>query len=343
MEITLLYYTPAYHKLVEYAARRCYDSFDKCGLDSHKLVRGIMAKGHLSVSGHGNIVFGVTFDKPDHATWKEQGDTLKRFLIYAKEVNNFIRWTSEPEGSKFDVVFSMNILTFMQTVNPTITRDTGNTIRAMLTAIVDHQQPLRWFYDKEVTLPSEENPYLGADPKLLKPHVLVSDYQALKEQGLTDYELDVHSTVTVEIVSDRAMSLQDARHKDMMARSEISQRYVDFNNFEYRLPNGIDPMEEFFVPELEGDVTYPEMMEIIKGFYRSIQTAKEERGASKLRAKEFARSILPNATLTHYIDTRPLKQWKHFIHLRDDIHAQSEKQDDAKALIAAFREVGIPL
>lgn len=344
MRVELLYYTPAYHKLVEYCARRCYDSFDKCGTESHKLVRGIMSKGHLSVAGHGNIVFGVTAD-PDWRFTMSLSDVLSDIhnsLVLMKERNNFIRWTSYKEGSKFDFVVSMNVLTFIQAVLPA-SRKYNDRLADLMRDEVDKVDTLRWFYDKDLTLEGFENPYLESNPDLLRPHILVSDYEALKAAGLTDEELDVHATVTAEIVSDRAMSLQDARHKDMLARSEISQRYVDFNNFQYRTPNGIDRDKEFYVQELDMFMTFDDMMAVINGFYRAIQSEQEEAGVNKLRAKEQARSVLPNATLSHYIDTRPLRQWKHFFALRDDVHAQNEKQDDAKALIRAFKSVGISI
>jgi thymidylate synthase ThyX len=348
MRVDLLYFTPYYPKLAEYAARRCYDSFDKCGAESHKLVRSIMSKGHLSIAQHGNIVLGVKFDPTFGVeSWGKQVSSVMNMLLRAKEENNFIRWTMWTKDSNYHAVVSMNILTFIQAFKPELPTplygESGyNLFRNLVLEVVDGQEQLRWFYDESVALEGYNNPFLASNPSLLNPNVLVSDYEALSDVGLTDYELEYHSTVTAEIVTDRAMSLQDARHKDMMARSEISQRYVDFNDFQYRTPNGIDRDREYLIEELDNmSLTFDDMMAVINCFYKAIQEGQELSGVSKLRAKEQARAVLPNATLSRYIDTRPLRQWRHFFALRDDKHAQNEKQDDAKALIKAFRKVGI--
>jgi thymidylate synthase ThyX len=354
MKVSLIYSTPNYHKLVERAARRCYDSFHKCNLDSHRFIRGIMKKGHLSVAGHGNIVLAVnTLDKNGYF------DILDSLVTF-KEINNYIRW-SRDDNSNWDIVISMNILTYLDVFtglheNPHSfdhfnRAKEGDLFKAITEAILDVPD-LRWFVDHEYELEGSVNPYLTDATDLLLPTVLSSDYASLKNKGLTDYELDIHSTVTVEIVSDRAMSLQDARHSDMMGRSEISQRYVTMSNFQYRTPMGINSNEVFDV-ELDVDadgkstatraMTYDDMMNTIKAFYNSIFNHYKNKKIPELRAKEMARSVLPNATYTTYIDTRPLRQWKHFFKLRDDVHAQNEKQQDAKALLKAFRDVGIPV
>ena len=58
----LLHYTKDIHKLIEFTGRTCYQSYDKVNEESHKMLRGIMGKGHLSVASVGNIVFGFKFD-----------------------------------------------------------------------------------------------------------------------------------------------------------------------------------------------------------------------------------------------------------------------------------------
>lgn len=346
MNVELLYSTPQYHKLVEYAARRCYDSFGRCGLESHEFIRGIMKKGHLSIAGHGNIVLAINdIDRDDY---HDILDSLATF----KEINNYIRW-SRDDRSKWDFVISMNILTYLDLFNGlhSNNHDFSHFSRAKdgrlfkeITAAILNVPYLRWFADEDYVIEGSENPYLTNKTDLLKPTVMSSDYTALKEKGLTDYELDMHSTITVEIVSDRAMSLQDARHTDMMGRSEISQRYVTMSNFKYRIPIGLED-DTIIYTEAGGliEVRYADIIATIAQSYDKIREWAEGQGYSKLRAKEIARSVLPNATYSTYIDTRPLRQWKHFFHLRDDKHAQNEKQQDAQALLTAFRGAGIPV
>lgn len=346
MKIALLYSTPDYHKLVEYAARRCYDSFSKCGADSHNFIRGIMKKGHLSIAGHGNIVFGLSdIDK--------EGKIDVTYALAAfKEINNFIRWSSDP-SSQWDYVVSMNALTLTDIMRgltenrldfPHFDEALNSELFKGIIEAVSVVPSLRFFTDKTYAIEGSDNPYLDHETDLLNPTVLSADYTALKNAGLTDYELDLHSTVTVEIVSDRAMSLQDARHVDMMGRSEISQRYVSMENFKYRVPVGMSA-DDVIYTEAGGliEIRYRDIMDTIAISYEKIMEYAKAQGLNALRAKELARSVLPNATYSTYIDSRPLRQWKHFFHLRDDKHAQNEKQQDAQALLTAFRGVGVPV
>lgn len=64
-------------------------------------------------------------------------------------------------------------------------------------------------------------------------------------------------------------------------------------------------------------------------------------GVRQGRAKEIARATLPNAMTTKIINCRPLRQWKHFLKLRDTNHAQAEVREDAKSIKVAFDKAGI--
>ncbi|MFF2889508.1 hypothetical protein [Paenibacillus sp. NPDC057967] len=249
MKTTPLYSTPAYHKLVEYAFRNCYDGFEKYNTGSNKLVRDILNKGHLSITSHGSIVLTVEGYNP-----MEEGHILHSLATF-KELNNYIRWTCECQT---DFINSMNILTFLDIMYGLDSKSGKKGFHHFLTAkhcglfkqLVDsifEVPALRWFADHRYVIEGIKNPYLEYKPDLLKPAILSSDYIALKKLGLTDYELDVHSTITVEIVSDRAMSLLDARHTDMASRSEISQRYVSMSgDFHYRTPEGLSDIDVFY-------------------------------------------------------------------------------------------------
>ena len=108
MNVKLIYHTKDYHKLVESVMRICYQSYDKENENSHKSVRAIMAKGHLSIASVGNMVFELEFNNKNYSDMLED-------LAHMQEINQFIKWTT-PYSSKNDngrLLVSMNMLTFL--------------------------------------------------------------------------------------------------------------------------------------------------------------------------------------------------------------------------------------
>ncbi|MFF2017204.1 FAD-dependent thymidylate synthase [Paenibacillus sp. NPDC058177] len=333
METRLVYSTPDYHKLVEYIALRCYDDFEKSKVEIHKLMRDIMKKEHMNIINHGNIVFTIS------SVYGVNYHDILDSLVSLKEYNNNIRWSRDPQ-SNWDFVISLNILSF---IDLSLSCNENKLLQHLMNKLFIVPS-LRWFVENTYQIEGSDNPYLQNDTDHLQPTVLSSDYIALKELGLTDYELEMHTTVTVEIVSDRAMLLQDACHSDMLGRSEISQRNVSMSDFKYYVPTGLSNTDVIY-SEADGliQVTYGDIMHTIALSYDKVMAFCESRGDSKLRAKELASSILPNAIYSRYIETRPLKQWKHLFKLRDDVHTLNEKQKNAQALLTAFRRVGVPV
>jgi thymidylate synthase (FAD) len=171
---------------------------------------------------------------------------------------------------------------------------------------------------------------------LLNPEILTQDYIALKDK-LTPYELDIHATVTVDWVTDRATGLQAWRHADMTGGCELSQRYVDRSSAGLRIPE----FEFEEDPELK-DI-YAAMLQSEVDDYIWLRDKLVDGGIRQGRAKEIARMLLPNATLTRIIQCRPLRQWKHFFELRDSAHAQKEIMQDTQAIKKVFAEAGIAL
>jgi thymidylate synthase ThyX len=331
--VDLLYFTEQYPKLVEMVARQCYQSFDKVSETSHSFIRSIMSKGHLSVASVGNIVFGV----------KKVDEQVYLDLLKMKEVNNFVRWTISPiEASHgYAIIISMNMLTFLDIKNSV---DGGNEIPFFgeLLELTNETPTLAWFYDRNVDIEPKVNEYIQKPtPALCAPVMMSEDHTALKNAGFTDHELLIHATVTINYMTDRATGLQFWRHGDMTGGTELSQRYVNRGSAQFR--------------EMIGFESEPELNDELKNFRIKLKSLYEESnenynvlleemgdlGVHAARAKEVARSILPNAIVTQIIQCRPLRQWEHFFHLRDSNHAQKEAQADARSLKQLFEEYGI--
>ncbi|MFS1518645.1 FAD-dependent thymidylate synthase [Bacillus sp. SCS-151] len=332
MELKLLYNTKDYHKLVECVARVCYQSQNKINKESHKMIKSIMKKGHLSIASVGNIVWGINHEYDETVS-------IYHDLVTLKQINNHVRWTTKDAkknpGSNYDIVLSMNILSLLDIANSIdtyeVSEDEQNLFKHIMNSIKDVPE-IKWFLDDLVKLPERENPY-HASPNLLNPVMLSEDYTKLQTH-LTKYNLEVHSTITVDFISDRASGLQLWRHGDQTGGCELSQRYVSRNNSDYRMP--VD-----MVNEHELDLHNRFMSDHIQHYEDAFQIYKEY-GYRTGRAKELARNYLPNIE-TRIIQCRPLKQWKHLFNLRDSVHAQKEVAEDVRAIKNEFTRKGIEI
>ncbi|MCP8973146.1 FAD-dependent thymidylate synthase [Bacillus licheniformis] len=359
MKVGLIHHTEDYHKLVEMTARECYQSYQKLNDESHNFIKGIMAAGHISVASTGNIVFGIA-----SFTGLEEYLGVMSDLMTMKEINNYIRWTfPDPKknpDSKIGVVVSMNMLTFLDLHKNIEEYDTNTNLFESFKTLINRVPELRWFIDDKTKLEPRENQYTSkGEPELYKPVILAEDYTALKEKGLTEYELNMHATVTLNLKVDRATGLQIWRHADMAGGTELSQRYVDRSTAEYRKILGFEKgkypenlKEKYIVStgESEGvakaaydglvDKVYSHIEDSISN-YTELRDRLIDFGVRQGRAKEIARSMLPNAMTTKIISCRPLRQWKHFFNLRDTNHAQKEIKADAQSIKKALEEAGV--
>ncbi|QNR70455.1 FAD-dependent thymidylate synthase (plasmid) [Paenibacillus peoriae] len=353
MKLEMIYHTPEYHKLVEAIARVCYQSYGKLSPTSHSMIKAIMDKGHLSIASSGNIVFSISrFESMDEISW------VLDTILSMKQINNFVRVSTpqQVDNGGSTIKLSMNILTLTDIINNRHTFPHLDSL--LLDSILEEVATvpyLNWFIDPSTVIDPSDNPYIP-NPTLGSPVILSEDYTALKQLGLNDYELDIHATVTVDLVTDRASGLQMWRHGDMTGGCELSQRYcdrstaelrplVDISNYperlaEYAERNGLTIEEAREHYQAVHQTMDNHLHETIELYSDLIETYKEL-GVSAKRAKEIARSILPNTITTRIIQCRPLRQWKHFFNLRDSIHAQPEIQVDTQAIKKSFTKAGI--
>lgn len=352
MEIKLLHHTKDYHKLVECVARVCYQSYEKDAPNSHNFIKAIMAKGHISVASVGNLVFEVTLSD-DYDRHISQMSGLLMDLATMHEITPFIKW-SFPDAKKNlfgRILISMNMLTLLdihkEYENYEWTRDLVNA----LIAETDKIPYLKWFYDKSVQLEESPNEYTAkGTPSLYEPIVLDEDYTALKALGLNDYELGIHATITMNFITDRSASLQFWCH--WAGGCELSQRYVERGNAEFRDLVGLEQFITDYVNEHTGDVLAQQNALGLKVALYNAQTGVindydfilkmcDKIGIRKNRAKEIARSILPNNITTQIIQSRPYRNWQHLFNLRDTNHAQAEIREDVRAMKRVLMDMSV--
>ncbi len=323
MNVEMIYHTPDYHKLVETVARVCYQSYHKETDSSHSSMRGYLEKGHLSIASVGNMVFEV----------KNPGFGIYADLMTMYQINNFIKQTNwQRDINEVSVLkISMNMLTFLDLYKE---RDNFLWDSQLLNGIINEISKvpyLKWFIDKSVKLEPSVNIYsLLGTPKLYEPIVLDEDYTDLKALGLTDYELGIHATITMNFITDRSSSLQFWRH--WSGGCELSQRYVERGNAEFRIP---------FLEDKELNEYLDTVNNQLIDSYNSILDGCEELGIRKGRAKEIARSILPNSITTQLIQSRPYKNWLHLFDLRDSTHAQKEIREDVIHIKRVLKDKGV--
>jgi thymidylate synthase (FAD) len=129
-------------------------------------------------------------------------------------------------------------------------------------------------------------------------------------------------TVLIEGVS-RALTHELVRHRHL-SYSQLSQRYVDESEVSFVLPPEIAPEGEAF--EL-----FRKSCERANDDYRALlakieEQVKDEPSATlrRKRARQTARSLLPNAAETKIVVTGNARAWRHFIELRGGEGADTE-------------------
>lgn len=172
------------------------------------------------------------------------------------------------------------------------------------------------------------------EDKSAKPEGLIN--YLIKNSHWSPFE---HGYITFEIETSKAIGIQLLRHRSFTFQ-EFSQRYQDvskiseegiFEDVELRIQaeNNRQSSEEVFDPLIgqnrmraSGSLSY-----YLKGtelLYKQLIEAGV--------AREQARMILPMCTKTKIYMTGSVRSWVHFIGLRDDVHAQKEAQEIARAI-----------
>jgi len=135
----------------------------------------------------------------------------------------------------------------------------------------------------------------------------------------------------------RALTHELVRHRHL-SYSQLSQRYVDESEVAFVLPPEIPPEGESF--EL-----FRKSCERALEDYRTLlamieEQVKDEPSATlrRKRARQTARSLLPNAAETKIVVTGNARAWRHFIELRASESAEAEIRILAIKVLRALQE-----
>lgn len=142
-------------------------------------------------------------------------------------------------------------------------------------------------------------------------------------------------TVLIEGVS-RALTHELVRHRHL-SYSQLSQRYVDESNVAFVLPPEIAEGTPAF------DI-WKASCERALDDYRTLLARIEEQVVDepsatlrRKRARQTARSLLPNAAETKIVVTGNARAWRHFIELRGSSGAEAEIRVLARQMLELLR------
>ena len=280
--------TPHLPKLVESAARRCYNSFDKARPDGHKLVKNIMKMEppHLSIGHHGNVLVCLRTPDWNVGMLKVYVTALQHVLLtlqYASHNHLTVSTHHQFEDSEFDAVISGNPVAWTNAYEYTLKMrmpfSGSNLVEAFALILASIFEPMLKAPETLFFLAKEEGYAIMDNPYNLKPNELSHDnrnkllvYDDFSDI-LTPEECHLHETATVAMLSERVIAEQMNRHYGGI--SMMSQRYTlpfdmegqtfkqfmgTFNQdqydniqFQYQVPISIDPDEpmDLFLEHLD--------------------------------------------------------------------------------------------
>lgn len=150
----------------------------------------------------------------------------------------------------------------------------------------------------------------------------------------------------------RALTHELVRHRHF-SFSQLSQRYVDESEVAFVLPPEIEEgSDAFAIWQRSCERALDDYRELLSRIEEQVQ---DEPSATlrRKRARQAARSVLPNSTETKIVVTGNARAWRHFIELRASPTADAEirrlavrvlrvLQEEAPALFGDYRIVRAP-
>jgi len=133
----------------------------------------------------------------------------------------------------------------------------------------------------------------------------------------------------------RSLTHELVRHRHF-SPSQLSQRFVD--DVAFVAPPGIkldSPLGAIWASFCGKSLgTYETMVEQLEKDFAGI----DDKTLRRKRARETARSVLPNCTETKIVLTGNARAWRNFVELRGSIHADAEIQRLAVAVLDKLRD-----
>lgn len=136
----------------------------------------------------------------------------------------------------------------------------------------------------------------------------------------------------------RSLTHELIRHRAGFGYSQLSQRYVDESECNFVLPENIKNSTELRTQWNYAIGAAKEAYTNLAGMIEKGLTDIEDKTLRRKRAREAARSVLPNCTETKIFVTGNARAWRHFIEMRGSIHADAEIQRLAIAVLEKLKQ-----
>ena len=146
-----------------------------------------------------------------------------------------------------------------------------------------------------------------------------------------------HATIGVIITGiSRSCSHELVRHRVGFSYSQLSQRYVDSKDVSFIIPHEMQKADNHYAL-----IQFKDLCHDARNRYADLTVSlskSETRPTTEdlKRARQAARSVLPNATETKLVMTGNVRAWRHFIELRSGVGAEPEIRKLTKALYDVF-------
>lgn len=135
----------------------------------------------------------------------------------------------------------------------------------------------------------------------------------------------------------RSLTHELVRHRAGFSYSQLSQRFVDESDCAFVLPPVIGEDPELKAIWLEAvSAAQASYQKLSDGLAAKIADI-EDKTILRKRAREAARSVLPNCTETKILVTGNARAWRHFLELRGTIHADAEIRRLALAVLEVLQ------
>lgn len=176
---------------------------------------------------------------------------------------------------------------------------------------------------------SQHNPAQRTTTEYIN-NILMQGHGSVLEHGVYSFLLEGIS---------RSCSHELVRHRAGFSVSQLSQRYVNAEETNFVLPPALlaeRDLERQFVAFCKGAVQeYTQLAQQLEQKFAHI----ESRMLRQKRAREAARSVLPNATETKLVLTGNIRAWRQMLELRCGEGADLEIQRLAMELLRQLKEL----
>lgn len=142
-----------------------------------------------------------------------------------------------------------------------------------------------------------------------------------------------HQSITVKVICDRGVTHEIVRHR-LASYSQESTRYCNYTDGKFGGQiSVIDPRSGFgWDLEKEDDMNKWKVWNKAMGAAEWSYRQMLKYGATP----QEARSVLPNSLKTEIVMTMDLREWRHFIRLRDSRAAHPQMQEVAHMIASEF-------